>query len=164
MTVAPAAKLEVSPRSRSAARTAAPIATGDRRARRTGARTSPLSRDQASADMTRWFQTAPDPSSSERRHQEEAGARAPGVDLPALVGAWRLERLEPRPGQLDATDRRHRRVLPGTRDRDGPIHRHHDPEIRASDRTEWPTGLEIRSDPGVHGVAVGILEVDVQVV
>src|SRR5947208_14858052 len=124
MTVAPAAKLEVSPRSRSAARTAAPIATGDRRARRTGARTSPLSRDQASADMTRWFQTAPDPSSSEGAAWEggQGPERRPATRR-ALVRAWRLERLEPRPGQLDTTNRRHRRVLPGTPDRDGSIPR-----------------------------------------
>src|SRR3954454_13357700 len=122
------ATLEVSPRSRSAVSAAEATAAGDRPGRRTGARTPRLSGRPTPPDHDPLVPSAP------RRWDYRAGrgaapsrggrAELGGGAAPGSVLARGEDRLEPRPGELHATDQGDRRVLARRGDRDGTVDGH----------------------------------------
>src|SRR5260221_478695 len=86
------------------------------------------------------------------------------VDRTCLADGAGGRGLEPRTGELLAPDRRDSRERAGTRDAQRAVDREDDPELRAGDGARGAAGLEVGADPGLHLVAVRILEVDVEVV
>src|SRR6266550_1273671 len=76
----------------------------------------------------------------------------------------RGRRLEARSGELLAADRGDRGIRTRRGDREWPVDRKDDPELRSGDRARRAAGLEVGADLGLHEVAVRVLEMDVEVV
>src|SRR5262249_41075552 len=73
-----------------------------------------------------------------------------------------LHGLKPRSGEDLAADRGHGGVRTRTGNGQRPVDRKDDPKVGPGDGARWPAGLEIGADLWVHRIAVGVLEVDVE--
>src|SRR5215212_2346388 len=106
-----------------------------------------------------------------RLRQAATRARNPGPRRSATRGprqaplslAGHLHGLESGSRELLPADRRDSRILACLGDRKRSVHREDDPEIGSRRGPRRPPGLEIGTDGRVHRLAVGVLEMDIEV-